>query len=65
MKYKVQLQVCSIPRCEELAQLVRCTQFAGDHPFCEKHGMQEKNFGENNDYHYWVTMDQYRKSHGK
>lgn len=32
--------------CEEEATWVRDTQFAGKHPYCEKHAMEQPDFGE-------------------
>jgi endogenous inhibitor of DNA gyrase (YacG/DUF329 family) len=36
--------------CSQPATWIRSTQFAGDHPFCEEHARQEKDFGENDSY---------------
>lgn len=45
--------------CGKPADWVRCTQFAGDHPFCDEHAKQEKGFGTDDSYEYWCTIDQY------
>jgi hypothetical protein len=42
--------------CDLPAVWVRCTQFAGDHPYCEAHARQEKDFGENDSYTYWKEL---------
>jgi hypothetical protein len=42
--------------CEKSADWMRCTQFAGDHPFCDEHAKQEKGFGENDSYEYWKDL---------
>jgi len=40
--------------CTQPATWVRHTQFSGDHPFCEEHARQEKDFGqEDPSYFYW------------
>lgn len=39
--------------CNEPAEWVRSTQFAGDHPYCDKHARLEKDFGEDDSYAYW------------
>jgi hypothetical protein len=43
--------------CDKPAQYVRCTQFAGDHPYCEEHAKLESDFDENDSYTYWVKLD--------
>lgn len=35
---------------------IRHTQFAGDHPFCEEHARQEKDFGERSSYVVWERV---------
>lgn len=47
--------------CGGSATWVRCTQFAGDHPYCTEHAKQEDDFGKDDSYTYWCTMDQYLK----
>ncbi len=43
--------------CNEPAEWIRCTQFAGDHPYCDKHARQEKDFDDEPDsYSYWVEV---------
>ena len=39
--------------CNKPAKWVRSTQFAGDHPYCEEHAREEKDFQENDSYAYW------------
>lgn len=39
--------------CKKPASWTRCTQFAGDHPFCEEHARAEAGFGENDSYEFW------------
>jgi hypothetical protein len=45
---------------EKDIQWVRCTQFAGDHPFCDICAKKEKNFLKDDDSCYWVPMKQYK-----
>lgn len=42
--------------CDERATWMRSTQFAGDHPYCEKHAKLEKDFGENDSYGFWYEI---------
>ena len=42
--------------CDKPAVWVRHTQFAGDHPYCDTHAKQEKDFGENDSYTYWSEV---------
>ena len=42
--------------CSQPAVWIRSTQFAGDHPFCDKHAKQEKDFGEEDSYSYWYEV---------
>lgn len=43
--------------CGEPATWVRRTQFAGDHPFCEKHARNQENFGKSNPgYFFWEQL---------
>ena len=40
--------------CSEPADWVRSTQFAGDHPYCDRHARMEKDFDDEPDsYSYW------------
>lgn len=48
-------EICMM--CDKDATWIRSTQFAGDHPFCEEHARQEKDFGENDSYTYWYRPD--------
>ena len=43
--------------CNEPAVWVRSTQFAGDHPYCEKHAKEQKDFGQNDSYAYWYKPE--------
>jgi hypothetical protein len=39
---------------------VRCTQFAGDHPYCGDCAPKEKDFGDDTNSHsYWCTIEEY------
>ena len=42
--------------CDEPASWIRHTQFAGNHPYCDKHARQEKDFGENDSYTFWEEL---------
>ena len=45
--------------CNEPAVWVRSTQFAGDHPYCERHAEQQKDFNDEPDsYSYWYKLEQ-------
>lgn len=43
--------------CDAEARWIRCTQFAGAHPFCDAHARAEKGFGSNDSYEYWVEAE--------
>jgi len=43
--------------CDEPAVWMRYTQFAGDHPFCDKHARAEKDFSENDSCTRWENMN--------
>ncbi len=43
--------------CGEPAVWVRSTQFAGDHPYCEKHAKEQNDFGVNDSYEYWYNLE--------
>ena len=43
--------------CEEQATWIRHTQFAGDHPFCEKHAKLETDFNDSDSYLDWEELD--------
>ena len=43
--------------CEEQATWIRHTQFAGDHPFCEKHAKLEADFNDSDSYLDWEELD--------
>lgn len=44
--------------CGEPAVYVRCTQFAGKHPYCEECVKNEKDFysEEESSYYFWYTI---------
>jgi hypothetical protein len=42
--------------CDKPADWVRATQFAGNHPFCDKHARQERGFGLSDSYEYWYEV---------
>ena len=44
--------------CSDPAAWIRHTQFAGDHPYCDKHARQEKDFGEDDSYTYWTEVEE-------
>lgn len=43
--------------CGGVADWIRSTQFAGEHPYCEEHAKQEADFEENDSYTYWYKPD--------
>ena len=51
---------CCAPECFEDADWVRSTQFAGDHPYCDTHAKQEKDFGqEDSSSFFWQTTSEF------
>ena len=42
--------------CNKPATCVRHTQFAGDHPYCKEHGMQEEDYFVDDSYTYWTEL---------
>jgi hypothetical protein len=59
MKYK------ECVMCPKPVVWVRCTQFAGDHPFCEECAKKEEDFGEDDpSYFYWVKVERITDSAG-
>lgn len=42
--------------CGAPAKWVRSTQFAGEHPYCEKHAKEESDFGESDSYAFWYEV---------
>jgi hypothetical protein len=59
-------EICGEGECEELATYIRCTQFAGDHPYCTKHAKLEKDFKkEDPSYFFWQTIKAYNKKKEK
>ena len=47
--------------CGEDARWLRCTQFAGDHPFCDLHALMEEGFGTDDSYEYWNEVEEMEK----
>jgi hypothetical protein len=44
--------------CEQPAVWMRCTQFAGDHPYCDYHARKESDFNDEPDsYSYWYRIE--------
>ena len=43
--------------CNEKAEWVRVTQFAGNHYFCDLHALLEEDFGKNDSYAFWTEND--------
>lgn len=48
--------------CGKPAEWVRCTQFAGDHPYCEEHAKLEKDFGQDDSYAFWYQIEEKPKN---
>ena len=42
--------------CNEKAQWVRVTLFAGDQHFCDLHALMEEDFGQNDSYAFWAEI---------
>ena len=42
--------------CDAPAEWMRCTQFAGNHPYCDHHARLESDFNENDSYTYWKEL---------
>lgn len=42
--------------CDNDADWIRYTQFAGNHPFCTKHAKEESDFGEEDSYMFWEEV---------
>ena len=42
--------------CGEPAAYVRHSQFAGSHPFCDKHARKERNFGKTDEDSFWIKI---------
>jgi hypothetical protein len=47
--------------CGENARWLRCTQFAGDHPFCDFHALMEEDFGKDDSYAFWTEVEEMEK----
>lgn len=39
------------------ADWIRVTQFAGEHPFCDQHAKDEKDFMDENSYKFWEKIE--------
>ena len=49
--------------CDSEAEWVRCTQFSGDHYYCDKHAREESDFGiDDGSYQYWVKRQTVRNA---
>jgi hypothetical protein len=51
--------------CDKPCAFVRCTQFAGDHFYCQEHAEAESDFGKPDPtgwHHAWCTVEQYTKA---
>jgi len=42
--------------CNEPADWMRCTQFAGNHPYCDAHAKLESDFNDSDSYLYWTEL---------
>ena len=51
---KIKEEFCII--CNAPTVWIRSTQFAGDHPFCDKCARQEEDFGKNDSYEFWYEI---------
>ena len=47
--------------CEESATWIRHTQFAGSHPFCEKHAKLQADFYDSDSYLDWEELKEDEK----
>lgn len=56
---KKKIEQCLL--CENQADYIRHTQFAGSHPLCEEHAKQEKDFMKDDSYTSWQILDHYRE----
>jgi hypothetical protein len=43
--------------CKAPAEFIRCTQFAGEHPYCKYHAELEEDFMRDDDSTYWVNVE--------
>lgn len=53
---------CANEPCPNDVAWVRCTQFAGDHPFCDECARKEKDFtvvDKTGGNYYWCTAEEY------
>ena len=41
--------------CNKPATCIRHTQFAGDHPYCTEHGMEQEDYFVDDSYTYWTS----------
>lgn len=52
-------ELCLEKDCNAPVAWVRCTQFSGDHYFCEIHALLETDFLKQDDsYFYWKKIEQ-------
>lgn len=42
--------------CGKPADVIRHTQFAGDHPYCKEHGMEKEDYSVDDSYTYWTEI---------
>jgi hypothetical protein len=42
--------------CGADAVWVRVTQFAGEHPYCDKHAREEEDFEQDDSYAFWTRI---------
>jgi hypothetical protein len=43
--------------CGKPATCIRHTQFAGDHPYCKDHGMEQEDYFVDDSYTYWTEYE--------
>lgn len=48
--------LCSEYNCKNPVNYIRYTQFAGNHPFCDKHAKKEKDFLDNDNCVHWSQV---------
>ncbi len=54
------IEACT--ECPKNSEWVRRTQFAGDHFYCDLHAKLEKDFGNEDNYFFWQTYNDFLKS---
>jgi hypothetical protein len=50
--------------CGAVATWVRHTQFAGSHPYCDKHARLEPDFNEFDSYAFWAAAEEQHSDKG-